>query len=376
MLDSDSEPWTLQVHEDESSMRDIEHYIHGFSSDAELTRNVRATVERVQQAVLGDGVREVVAAFSGGKDSTALLILLAETIARGLQTHARIRVVFADTKLEIPALTDAAFAVLGRFREYCDEHGVEYIIHLTERPLEHSFWVLLIGKGYPPPNRYFRWCTDRLKIQPPRTILRSLTERAALFTGVRADESQARARTLGNNCSVDGECGIERWTDAENQEGLRFYAPLIDWRTCKVWDFLSLWAYEAGWPVRGLTETYGTGATRFGCWTCTLIEEDKALAQVTQLEEWEHLKPLAEFRKRLQTDSKMPSNRLYRSSGAKGKLTLSFRKALLNDLLALQDKVGRQLISLQEVELIRELWQDELPRVYTELTEASRSEKA
>ena len=32
--------------------------------------------------------------------------------------------------------------------------------------IEESFWVNIIGRGYPPPNRTFRWCTQRMKIDP------------------------------------------------------------------------------------------------------------------------------------------------------------------------------------------------------------------
>lgn len=349
------------------------NYVEQFSVDKELQRNVNLTVSRVVQAIVDEGINDVAVAYSGGKDSTALLIVVAEIIARGFTDRVKLRVVFSDTKLELPPLVESAFAVLNHFRKFCDEKGIEHIIHLTERPLEQSFWVLMLGKGYPPPNRYFRWCTDRLKVQPPRDVFRTLPKGAALFTGVRADESANRARTLKKGCSADGECGLERWTDPKNQEGLRFFAPMIDWRTCKVWDFLNFWAKADGWPVEQLAKTYGTGATRFGCWTCTLVNEDKALMQVTQLDEWQHLKPLADFRTTLLEEAQLTKNRLHRADGAKGKLTLSFRKQLLNELLELQEKIGRTLITKQEVDLIKTLWQEKMPSVYTKLVSEERS---
>ena len=220
-------------------MKSLTSYIEQFKPDTELHRNISKAISRVTQAVENDGVRDLAIAYSGGKDSTALLVLVAEIVARSLADKVKLHVVYADTNLELPPLVETAFATLTHFRRFCNENGVNYLIHLTERPLDQSFWVLMIGKGYPPPNRHFRWCTDRLKIQPPRSILRNLPERSGLLTGVRADESANRAKTLKKGCSADGECGLEKWTDAENQEGLRFYAPLIDWRTCKVWDYLN-----------------------------------------------------------------------------------------------------------------------------------------
>ena len=38
--------------------------------------------------------------------------------------------------------------------------------HLVFPKLNDTFWVNLIGRGYPSPNTQFRWCTDRLKIHP------------------------------------------------------------------------------------------------------------------------------------------------------------------------------------------------------------------
>ena len=344
----------------------INEYVTKFSFDMELHKNISSSVKRITQAVVDDDIENLAIAYSGGKDSTALLILIAETVARSFNDRVKLHVVYSDTNLELPPLVEAAFANLGHFRKFCERHDINYVVHLTERPKEQSFWVLMIGKGYPPPNRYFRWCTDRLKIQPPRLALQKLPEKSGLFTGVRSDESSNRARTLKKGCSADGECGLERWTDAENQEGLRFYAPLIDWRTCKVWDYLYFnnTVSKEEWPIKNLAETYGTGATRFGCWTCTLVDEDKALQQVTSLQQWSHLKPMADFREILLKEAQLPENRLFRTTGAKGKLTLSFRKRLLGELLELQEKTGTAIISNQEIELIHQLWTDDLPDIY------------
>lgn len=63
-------------------------------------------------------------------------------------------------------------------------------------------------------------------------------------------------------------------------------------------------------------------------------------------------------------EAQLPENRLFRTTGAKGKLTLSFRKRLLSELLGLQEKTGSAMISKQEIELIRQLWTDDLPNIY------------
>lgn len=340
-------------------------FVANFEFDKELQANVANTLERILNAVLVDGIQDLVLAYSGGKDSTTLLIIAAHAISvLGLRDKVHLRVIFSDTRLELPPLTQSAYSILRTFRRFCDEQKIDYTIHVTEREISETFWVLLLGRGYPPPNRYFRWCTDRLKIQPPRAILKKLTASAGLATGVRVDESDVRAQSLRRSCSADGECGMERWTDPKNTEGLRFYAPLLDWRTCKVWDFLIFWAAENGWPVSSLVETYGSSSTRFGCWTCTLVDEDKALRQVTSIPQWKHLAELDDFRRALMEGARRPENRLVRSTGAAGKLTLAFRRQLLDQLLELQSRVGHLLISDEEVKLIHRLWQEDMPAVY------------
>jgi len=35
-----------------------------------------------------------------------------------------------------------------------------------------SFWANIIGRGYRPANRTFRWCTERLKIDPVNALVK------------------------------------------------------------------------------------------------------------------------------------------------------------------------------------------------------------
>ena len=49
--------------------------------------------------------------------------------------------------------------------------------HLLTPNIEETFWVNLIGKGYPAPNTKFRWCTERMKIRPSDRFLRKLSSK-------------------------------------------------------------------------------------------------------------------------------------------------------------------------------------------------------
>ncbi len=68
------------------------------------------------------------------------------------------------------------------------------------KPLhEESFWVNIIGRGYPPPNRTFRWCTQRMKIDPVNDLVKQRVGHwgeAILHLGARRAESSTRAQTM------------------------------------------------------------------------------------------------------------------------------------------------------------------------------------
>ena len=102
--------------------------------------------------------------FSGGKDSTMLAALIFDAVL-AVPAAARskpISVLCTDTRVEIPAISDLIEGTLGRMRRFSDENGLGIEVVLLKPPPEQSFWVNVLGRGYPPPNRVFRWCTQRL----------------------------------------------------------------------------------------------------------------------------------------------------------------------------------------------------------------------
>ena len=70
--------------------------------------------------------------------------------------------------------------------------------HLLKPIVKDTFWSNLIGKGYPAPRNGFRWCTDRLKINPANRFIREVVQsngETILVLGTRKAESSKRAMT-------------------------------------------------------------------------------------------------------------------------------------------------------------------------------------
>ncbi len=106
--------------------------------------------------------------FSGGKDSTMLTSLVFDA-ALSLPPAERtkpISVVCTDTRVEIPAIVEMVEGTLRQMQQCSKQNDLNIDVNLLKPTAEESFWVNIIGRGYPPPNRVFRWCTQRMKIDP------------------------------------------------------------------------------------------------------------------------------------------------------------------------------------------------------------------
>lgn len=299
-------------------------------------------------------------AFSGGKDSTALLVLAVEFFRRERPAGVRLEVLYADTRLEIPPLARHAQGMLAHARSVAENENLPIGIHVVQAPPENSFWSLMLGRGYPAPSFRFRWCTDRLKVRPMNGLARSLCpdpSRGVMFVGVRSGESVERDRRLKNACGR-GECGPAAVGKASIFPAV---SPIRDWRTCDVWDFLNLMAPRWGWPTAGLERLYGGDErVRYGCWVCPLVREDRAMAAAIAAADEERpvLEALAAFREKVLACSRDPEKRERRPNGQPGRLRAEVREALLRDLLALQHETGFALITPEELEAIRGDWRD------------------
>lgn len=325
----------------------------GKSLEESLERSISKLRCSVEQ-----GKDHWVVTYSGGKDSTLLTVLTCEIAKRKLEWGPKaIEIVYSDTLQEIPAMHDIALNFLNRIDLLTRDKGLPIRTHITYPELQQTFWFLILGKGYPAPHRRFWWCTERLKINPVKRVLGDLKgrENVAVLTGVRFGESDRRDGKMKKAalCMGEGECG----QILEYQGAL---APIAHWKTCHVWDFLAFYAPKWGWPTNEVVELYGDTPVRFGCWTCTLVDKDRALEAVLLKNGNRYLRGLANFRQRLMDVTTDPHMRVTRPNGVPGKLKMSVRSMLLDELLALQNEVGVQLIRAEEIKAIREQWQQDL----------------
>lgn len=341
-----------------------EQVVEGIScgTDTRLAQYLKETVD-VLKSIIEKGYNHWVVAYSGGKDSTLVSVIIVELLSRKvLPASVQVEIIYGDTLIEIPPMGTFADKFLNEIRARAEKEKLSIQVHKAIPPVWHRYWFLILGKGYPPPHNRFRWCTDRLKIWPSAKLIKNRKNgNTVTITGVRFGESDARTgRLRASTCTDDNECGMGLWIEQSSRMGTYFVAPIAHWRTCKVWDFHYFVAPQLGWSTMELGRLYGNNdGTRFGCWTCTLIGEDKALAAVVEHDEWSHYQSLGVFRQKLQVDARKPENRLTHPNGHPGRLKQEYRQQLLEELQRLQKELDITLISREEIDTIQAYWKTE-----------------
>jgi len=326
--------------------------------------------------------------FSGGKDSTVVAHLVFEHLL-SLPRSRRSRVVHVvanDTLVESPLVISHVRAVQDEMRRAALAFELPIIVATTAPDVDQTFWVNLIGRGYPSPNRTFRWCTDRMKIQPTSQYIKSQVDGiggVVLLLGVRRSESAARAASVAR---YDNGERLNRHNDLL---GCWVFRPIVEFNTDEIWEFLGREQPPWGGSHSRLIQLYrsagggecpvvtsqedapscGTSSSRFGCWTCTVVDKDRSLSGFVDAGFQEYA-PLLDFRDWLVRIRNEPERRLARRRNGQvtitktgihipGPFTLSTRSEILTKLLIVQDKVGVELISRAETEKIRSLWTED-----------------
>lgn len=323
----------------------------------------------------GASYRHWAVAFSGGKDSSATVTAVMHLIRTGrVPRPESLTVLYADTRMELPPLHTTAMRILAELRNA----GVSTQIVLPE--MDERFFVYMFGRGVPPPSNTFRWCTSQIKIEPMVAALQTLRdergEKFLMLTGVRQGESAARDERIALACGKNNsECGQGWFQEATPAAVADTLAPLLHWRLCHVWDWLTGMVpaeMEHGFSTSFIAAVYGQDENlethaRTGCVGCNLASRDVALEQIIQRAEWACYRPLMELRP-LYAELKKPSNRL-RKDGTEtrkdgslvanpcrmGPLTLETRLWALERLKDIQTRAGVDLINADEESRIREL---------------------
>jgi DNA sulfur modification protein DndC len=346
--------------------------------------DIEKKYKEIQEVYLSQN-KPFVIGFSGGKDSTAVLQLVWTAL---LQIRDKLNnpvyIISSDTLVEIPKVINYVDKTLEKIKESALKEGLPFYVKKVIPNIRESFWVNIIGKGYSAPTRLFRWCTDRLKINPTnRFVKEKISEYGEVIVvlGVRSSESVNRNKSIKNN-SIENSLFLKH----NSLKGALIYPIIRDWSVEDVWDYLLRNPSPFGIDNRELfalykqanagdcpvivelkegSESSSCGSSRFGCWTCTVVTKEKSLSSLIENgEEW--LKPLQEYRQFLLESSKKPENREYKRRNGKiyiknGKLykggfTLKFRKVLLEELLKTEKQVGIKLIKDDELLEIRRIW--------------------
>lgn len=326
--------------------------------------------------------------FSGGKDSTLVTHLVFEhllAIPRSARTRP-IHIVANDTLVESPLVIGHIKRAQDEIRRASEAFGLPIHVATTQPDLDHTFWVNMIGKGYPSPNRTFRWCTDRMKIQPTSRYIREQAQIAGsviLLLGVRRSESSTRAGVVAR---YDNGGRLNKHNDLE---GCLVFRPIVELDTDDVWEFLSEHQPPWGGSHSQLIQLYrdagggecpvitgkddapscGTTSSRFGCWTCTVVDKDRSLSGFVDAG-FQEFTPLLDFRDWLISIRNDPERRLARRRDGRitiaangtyipGPFNLKTRAEILERLLDLQGAFGVELISRAEIERIRTYWADD-----------------
>jgi DNA sulfur modification protein DndC len=328
-------------------------------------------------------------AWSGGKDSTAVLCITLHLLATGqVDWPKKLIVFYADTRMELPPLSIAATATMQHIRDQYPQIDMRTVM----APMDARFFVYMFGRGVPPASNIFRWCTPKLKIEPMQVAMQELLakeDNALMLTGVRIGESAQRDAKISLACGKDGgECG-QGWYQQvlPNAKGIRgklaTLAPILHWRVCHVWEWLRFWAPHQDFggftQTKIMADAYGGEENaedinaRTGCIGCPLASEDRALNAVIKIPGWEYLAPLKQL-KPLYREIKLPQHRirkdghetkkdgsLVKNPGRMGPLKMASRRYAMNRVLEIQRQVndaakakGRPTIDiLNDAEVLR-----------------------
>ncbi len=383
---------------------------------ANLTKeNIREVIETIKGLYLEDMIPWI-CGYSGGKDSTAVvqLVWMALSELPKEKLIKEVHVISTDTLVEQPVVALWATASLRKMEKRASDDQLPIIPHRLTPITKNTFWVNLIGRGYPYPRRDFRWCTDRLKIDPSNRFIKEILDaesEAILVLGSRKAESVTRKAVME---------GYERKRYRENLSpngsfpNSYVFTPIENWSNDNVWQFLVQYSNPWGHSNKDLlamysgassdgecplvidTSTPSCGNSRFGCWVCTMVTEDKSMAAMIQNDEekaW--MLPLLEFRNDIAADWQKDRDRrdFRRRDGhltyhngrlVHGPYTQETRIYFLRRLLQVENivhEIGPEevkdvpLITSEELQLIRQIWleefhefDDKLPDIYEEET--------
>ncbi|MGR5000952.1 DNA phosphorothioation system sulfurtransferase DndC [Vibrio celticus] len=298
-----------------------QHVTYSAFNQLGFKKTIRQLTDKTKELYQKDDIPWVIG-YSGGKDSTAILQIVWNAIAE-LKEEGKsskpVHVISTDTLVENPIVALWVDRSLKQMQKAVDEQELPIHPHRLTPKTEDRFWVNLIGKGYPAPRYKFRWCTDRLKISPSNTFIQDVVKKngeAILVLGTRKHESTVRSASMANIENRSDNTRKEDGLNVNTQlDRVWVYTPVEDWTNDDVWSFLTQqknpWGYRNSdllGMYQGATDggecplvvdksTPSCGDSRFGCYVCTMVGEDKSMAaMIANDEEKEWMLPLLALR--------------------------------------------------------------------------------
>jgi len=310
--------------------------------------------------------------FSGGKDSSLVVkILLTAISSLPVDLRKPLKILYCDTGVEIPVLRNYIKDSLIRIQEEGAKLGIEISALAIKPKLENLYFVKVLGRGYPPPTNKFRWCTNKLRIDPIQTAIKELVGdlNAVVVLGTRYEESEERNRIL-NKHSTDEKYIFKQAGYANTT----VFSPIVDFDTDDVWNALTelnnitsidietlsrIYKLISGeCPIVRLPNLNPCSKGRFGCWTCTVVRQDKATKNLIE-NGYTNLQPLYDFRSWLLS---IRDDKSYRCSVRRngvpglGPFRLKAREEILKRLIIAENLSGYKLIENDELLEIERLW--------------------
>lgn len=348
--------------------------------------------EEMKRVYLHDS-RPWMIGYSGGKDSTLLCQLVFEMLQEmpDEDRKKKVYIVTSDTLVENPIVKNYMHKMNKAINEASQQKKLNIEAHMLYPETKNTFWSLVIGLGYPTPEPPgFRWCTERLKINPSNTFTYNTIKKdgeIVILLGVRKAESASRSRSISSR-EIEGKL----LTRHDQIAKAYVYSPLSEIRNENVWKYLLQGDGMSPWNTDNKYlyslyqgETLGeedsvvgqvnkdnmkvTGNSRFGCWICTMVKEDKSLknfidhgaTELTMLRDFRNW--LVELRSDANArDYRRRNGSVYLMSNGefgRGPFTIETRKEILRRLLKLEIETGFELITIQELKMIDKMWEDE-----------------
>mgnify|MGYP000879903718 CR=1 FL=1 len=217
---------------------------------------------------------------------------------------------------------------------------------------------------------------------------------AIVLLGTRYDESTSRERSIKKS-EVIG----RRLSKHPSTPNTHIYAPIKEMMMEEIWYVINAVSSPWGFDNNILFQIYSDasaddyecptvvtdkkhsscGQSRFGCWTCTVVKNDKSMnSLVNNGRNW--MQPLLDFRNSLGENRNLPQNRMgTRRNGQvavsedgdnRGTYNIEYRRKILRDLLNVQKEVQKDrpditLINNQELIAIQVIWNRDMYFDYT-----------